>query len=268
MPVRDKLFPFFRKSYKYMLDSKYRELLKDIHNLKTQPRYTLTSSSLLGRPVQVIDAHSFLAMYEEIYEKEFYKFDSETEHPYIIDCGANIGVSVIWFKTRYPQSELLAFEPDPAIFEVLKKNVEQFNFDNLTLTEAAVWINNDEVTFLREGGVAGQIRESGDIKAKAFRLSQLLDRPIDMLKIDIEGAVHEVLEDCRGKLGLVKNLFVEYHGSKEQNGRLEQLLSILTSAGFMYFIKEAIKIESPFIQMASKTAPDVQLNIFATKRKV
>jgi FkbM family methyltransferase len=41
--------------------------------------------------------------------------------PYIIDAGANIGLSIIYFKKKYPNSKIVAFEPDKLIFNILKK---------------------------------------------------------------------------------------------------------------------------------------------------
>ena len=42
---------------------------------------------------------------------------------YVIDCGANIGMSITYFKRLYPKSKIIGFEPDPKIFETLKKNI-------------------------------------------------------------------------------------------------------------------------------------------------
>lgn len=48
----------------------------------------------------------------EKFEKEEYKFELKTETPFIIDCGAHIGITSLYFKKFFPKSEILAFEPD------------------------------------------------------------------------------------------------------------------------------------------------------------
>ena len=52
-------------------------------------------------------------------------FTPTSERPWIIDCGANIGVSVLEWKTRWPQSRIVCFEPDPFAFSRLKMNVDR-----------------------------------------------------------------------------------------------------------------------------------------------
>ena len=50
-------------------------------------------------------------------------FTPADEFPLIIDCGANIGVSVLEWKYRWPTCRIICFEPDPYAFALLKKNV-------------------------------------------------------------------------------------------------------------------------------------------------
>ena len=40
-----------------------------------------------------------------------------------IDCGANIGISILFFKKQYPDCTIMAFEPNPHAFPLLEKNV-------------------------------------------------------------------------------------------------------------------------------------------------
>ena len=47
------------------------------------------------------------------------------ERPLIIDCGANIGVSVLEWKTRWPHAEIICFEPDPFASKILQMNVDK-----------------------------------------------------------------------------------------------------------------------------------------------
>ena len=42
----------------------------------------------------------------------------------IIDCGANIGISLIYLKMVLPQSKIIAFEPDPFLFDYLTRNIK------------------------------------------------------------------------------------------------------------------------------------------------
>jgi FkbM family methyltransferase len=43
--------------------------------------------------------------------------------PIIVDAGANIGASALYFEQQFPAARIVSVEPDPANLEVLRKNV-------------------------------------------------------------------------------------------------------------------------------------------------
>ena len=49
--------------------------------------------------------------------------------PLIVDCGANIGASVLWFSARYPEAHIVAVEPAPDNFALLRRNCAGVNAD-------------------------------------------------------------------------------------------------------------------------------------------
>lgn len=49
--------------------------------------------------------------------------------PLIMDCGANIGTSVLWFHSRYPHAHIVAIEPAADNFEVLRLNCANLDAD-------------------------------------------------------------------------------------------------------------------------------------------
>src|SRR5205807_10175494 len=122
------------------------------------------------------------------------------------------------------------------------------------------------LSFVPEGGASGHIACSSDsgrsLRVTAVRLKTRLQDEIDLLKMDIEGAEYEVLDDCREELKNVKNLFVEYHSRADLPQRLSSLLQILSDAGFRYHIREAFTSSHPFLRRARLGGMDLQLNIF------
>lgn len=247
---------------KLLLDKEYRE----ISRLEHLPRYTPAATSLLGEVFELTDAGSFLYGYEEIFKRDIYHFATDSRSPYIIDCGANVGLSVLYFKRLYPNCHLVAFEPDPRIFQVLQQNVKRFNLTDVELVQKAVWTGESEVDFYVEGGFSGNITghnpKGKTEKVKTMRLKTLLDQPVDLLKIDIEGAETDVLRDCANSLARVERLFVEYHSFTGEEQSLDEMLTILKQAGFRYHIKEAYTVARPFSFQFGK-GPDLQLDIFA-----
>jgi FkbM family methyltransferase len=97
----------------------------------------------------------FSTPYEEIFRRRVYDFATSTATPRIIDAGANIGISILFFKRLLPNSKIIAFEPDPEIYALLVRNIEAHGYGDVDLKEATVWINDDELTFYCEGSLSG-----------------------------------------------------------------------------------------------------------------
>ena len=82
-------------------------------------------TSLLGKPLTTFNnSYWYYHSIDELFVDEVYKSVLNTEQPYILDCGANIGLSVIYFKKQWPNATVIAFEPDEKNFEYLNKNTE------------------------------------------------------------------------------------------------------------------------------------------------
>jgi FkbM family methyltransferase len=222
-----------------------------------------------GRPLQVADADSFLGTYKEIFFDKVYAFPSATPRPMIIDGGANIGLATLFFKRIYPQSRIIAFEADPGIFALLERNMASFRLADVQLVNAALWDSETLLPFASEGGASGHIASSGEAaqstRVQAVRLKPWLQENVDFLKLDIEGAEYEVLEDCREELRNVRNLFVEYHSPAGSEQKLSRILEILSQAGFRYHIHEAFTSPQPFLNRQLVGRMDLQLNISALR---
>jgi FkbM family methyltransferase len=233
-------------------------------------RFKPTSTKFLGHTMEIVDACTFLGGKEEIFDKGIYEFRADTDSPLIIDCGANIGLSIIYFKQLYPKAKILAFEPDQQIFNTLQKNINSFKLSEVTLYQEAIWKEDGETEFKIEGGFSGRIPKPEDtidvVKVKARRLKNLLNQPVEFLKIDIEGAEYEVLKDCANFLGQVKNIFIEYHSHITERQTLNEILSLLTESGFRYHIHEAYTRKKPYVDRELMLGMDLQLNIYGYRR--
>lgn len=219
---------------------------------------------LLSKRIEINNAFWYLHGVREIFKDEVYKFISEKGNPYIIDCGANIGLSVIYFKRLFPKSEITAFEADPEIAKVLEKNLGNFGINDVEIVPKAVWVKDEQLSFASNGSVGGQIISGEDdgLKIEGIRLKNYLTRTVDFLKIDIEGAEYEVIKDCSENLGFVQNIFIEYHSFLSQEQTLDEILLILKNAGFKYYIKEAWNNNSHPYLKENSSHYDLQLNIF------
>jgi FkbM family methyltransferase len=238
----------------------------ELEELKMRPRYFSGEASFLGKPFKFSDATTFLGGIIELFHENKYQFTASKKDPLILDCGANIGLSVLYFKKMYPKSIIHAFEPDPELFEMLEQNIESFGLSDVFLHSSAIWVENSEVAFFSEGGFSGRISDDELGKSERVqceRLSDLLDKKIDFLKLDIEGAEVEVIEDCRDSLHNIDHLFIEYHSQAGKKQQLDVILKRLTDAGFKYQIKDVFSAKSPYLKVDYMATMDLQLEIFA-----
>ena len=256
---------FIKNDANKVLSFKERKRLQDI------PRYYRTEANIFGKKIIVNDTCTLLCDIDEIIEKEIYRFHTESKFPLIIDCGANIGISIIFFKKLYPNAKVLAFEPDPVLFQMLSSNIEKFAFKNISLHQAAIWKDDCGVKFLLEGGHSGRISANQDekriIPVNSIDLKKILGSfdLVDMLKIDIEGAEDEVIFHCMENLKKCKNIFIEYHSNNAKKQNLHEILYLFNSFGYRYHIREAFTRNHPFVDKNCMLEMDMQLNLFFYK---
>lgn len=235
---------------------------KEIKRLKKEQGEKRTS--LFGKNISITNFFWYIHGLNEIFLDETYRFKSDKKSPLIIDCGANIGLSVIYFKRLYPDSEIIAFEADQNIADTLASNLSNFGINDVKIEAKAVWTANTILSFKSDGAVGGQIADDTEdtIKVDAIRLKDFLSSDVDFLKIDIEGVEYEILKDCGDSLTNVKNIFIEYHSFLKNEQKLDEILLLLKQAGFKYYIKEAWNnMPNPYID-SRKSHYDLQLNIF------
>jgi FkbM family methyltransferase len=231
-------------------------------------RFQESRIKFVGFDFLVPDALSFIWQFKEIFVEEYYRFETDSNEPVIFDCGANVGASCAFFKHIYPQSRILAFEPNPKITSYLLRNIKNNSLENIEVIEKAVWTTNNGIELGLEDADGSSIHlEKNKTKVKSVRLKDYLEKEevVDMLKMDIEGAEIEVLTDCRESLSNVKNIFVEFHSYMIEPQRLSVVIDVLESAGFRYFVMQPENRVSPLINHFNKSNPgmDLQLNIFA-----
>lgn len=238
--------------------------------LKNQDDTQLKSRQFEHFILHYIRPYEVLKTYQEIFVEEIYKFESNKSHPVILDCGANIGISTIYFKTIYPNAIVHAFEPDANLFEILSKNIHANGFKQVELHQAAIWKEHTTLSFDNKGSEASHIDTTGQTtnKVEAKKLASILANldAVDFLKMDIEGAEYEVVKDCAPYLYKIENFFLEYHGKATDTNKLNELLKLVETAGFKVYIKMAAdNLKQPFAQKDTGTIYDVQLNIFCYK---
>ena len=223
---------------------------------------------VMGQKIHYTDARALMGMYNEIVYSDHYKFIPKHETPVIIDCGSNIGISLLYFRKSFPNATLVGIEADPDICKVLQENLDKNNC-SATIVEKALWSKSgDKILFGQEGADGGSVFNSANsITVETICLDDLL-RPydyVDLLKIDIEGAEVDVFKQASTSLEKVDHAFIEFHSFPNKPQDLEIILSTMAQYGFRYKILPARMEEKPFLKSKKNHAMDVQLNIFFSK---
>lgn len=138
----------------------------------------------------------------------------------IVDCGANIGCSAVWFARRYPHAKVVAIEPEGGNFEQLAHNARRY--PNVEPLRAAVWSSRTEVAIANPEADSWGYRTASVAAASpsaqiipTVTLDEILARHADartvIVKIDIEGAETGLFAENTGWLERVDLLIIELH---------------------------------------------------------
>ena len=185
---------------------------------------------------------------KEIFLSNDYCFKPSTRKPVIIDCGSNIGVSVLFFKNLFPDAKIIAFEANPYAFKMLDKNVNANNLKNVESHNIALYDKETELSFFigDEGPLLGSVREDRGgkihLKIQAQKLSYYLDNleTVDLIKMDVEGAEVNIINDLieTATINKAKEYIIEYHHNMNNDkSDLSSFLQKFEANGFNYNIK-------------------------------
>ena len=223
------------------------EIVSAYHRL-CQP-ITANSIDLLGYKISFMGEFYLRWLFKEIFIEGSYFFKADNERPLILDCGSNIGMSVLFFKKLYPNARIVAFEPDPITFETLRHNVNQNGLSDVDLHQIAIGERAGTIELFRDASpdssslVMSTLRQrhAGPcVMVPVRRLSEFISSEIDLLKIDIEGAEDAVLSDLTssGKLRQAKRLHLEYHHHIDASAdKLSGMLRLIEENGFGYQLR-------------------------------
>lgn len=166
---------------------------------------------------------------------------------YIVDAGANIGLTTLYFKSFFKGASVVALEPDATNFSIMLDNIKANEVNNVFALRAGLW--NKVAALEIDRGFRDHLewsltlrendKNSNSSKVEGWPLSAIVEKysfpRIDILKIDIEGGERFLFEDeetARELLNNVRYLALEIH---DEFGIRPKIESALTANGFIYF---------------------------------
>ncbi|HUZ23602.1 MAG TPA: FkbM family methyltransferase [Streptosporangiaceae bacterium] len=201
-------------------------------------------------------------IYDEIFRLGCYDGIRLPPQPLVIDVGANIGMFALFVKLRYPDAEILAFEPAPESANIFRQNMGLHGLDGVQVAEIALGSSQERaapftyypaipgnstrypgqkgpakaaLSKIYSARVAERLYKGSDITVPVERLSAFLSagRPVDLLKIDVEGSEVDVLRGIDPEhWPLIRQAVIEVEVELEEDGRrLDSVCDLLRAHG-------------------------------------
>jgi FkbM family methyltransferase len=169
---------------------------------------------VVAMPFAFDDLHSF----REVVIHQAYRTPWPLENvSTVVDLGANVGMSLIYFAHATTADHIIAVEANPALIRRLLRVAKGLPLDVDVIHAAVATGTEPTLSFFRgTNNREGHVGEGAD---RVLRLSigDVLERSgisdADVLKIDIEGAEHQLLANEPESFVAFRYVLGESHGS-------------------------------------------------------
>lgn len=202
------------------------KLLKKLKLCPSKPCFYKYVGGCKHRIYYRYDSSDNISLWQVLGQDELSCFDNRINPRLIIDCGAYIGCSSIYFLNQYPDAHVVAVEPSSENFKICHRNLKPYK-ERVTLICSAVWSHGTDLVAHKaswgdgqEWAVqVGEYRKGEKPNVSAVSIYDLLEKSgfdcIDILKIDIEKSELEIFSHSYDKwLSRVKNIAIELHGEQ------------------------------------------------------
>jgi FkbM family methyltransferase len=245
------------------------EILLAKQGINNNPEDNVVKMRVLDFEVDAPSLLLLMFLHREIFVDLSYFFKSKRMDPFILDCGSHIGMSILFFKALYPEAKIIGFEPHEQAYTCLETNIASNGISGVEIYRACLGLEDSMVdSFYYDPENPSSLINSKIKKRQPkkqttvpqIRLSSFINREVDLLKLDVEGAEGEVLQDLvsSGTISKIDQMILEYHHHiDEREDGLSTFLGHLEDSGFGYQIEAD---SSPSIRASRGHAfQDIQL---------
>lgn len=179
----------------------------------------------------------------EVFAQRVYECDWEIEErPTVLDVGGHVGAFLVWLAAQHDGLTGVAYEPDPAAFSYLRKNLDANGLAHVEARLEAVGDESMDARLYRPlpgGGTSSLYASHGERGGDSIPTSVVsfdtavgrFRREISLLKLDCEGAEYGiVLRGHAASFQRIRRILIEYHSVEEADPGA--LVARLTELGF------------------------------------
>lgn len=195
----------------------YRRVARNQHLPQSSEIYSVSARGY-PQPLWLRGGHSDGLIFGQVIIDLQYNLPQIDQVRLIVDCGANVGFSALYFARRYPQAKILAIEPDPGNYAMLVRNTQ--SVAAIRPIHAAVWPRKANLSIVDPARphaalrvTEGQGKGPGNIPTVQLADIVAEHSSIDILKVDIEGSEKALFEDPSSPEWLSKTrvIYAELH---------------------------------------------------------
>lgn len=212
-----------RQAHTWAGDASTRSFLRrppdsGVHRLSAKLAGQRVAFWVRGGTLDILIAQEVLCDHSE------YRIPGTIQPKVILDVGANIGLTSLYYLTRYPQAHLYCFEPLPENLQLLAKNLEPYQ-DRVTIIDKGLgdaeghfpYERSDDPRNFGGGGFHGRGHGDCTLRLPVTTLRQVADQHgithADVIKLDAEGAEQATLQGAPPELIANANVLIgELHG--------------------------------------------------------
>lgn len=179
----------------------------------------------LPHKVSLRNGTSDAQCFKQVFVDLDYDFDININPKFIIDCGANVGFSSLFFHRKFPEALVVAVEPEVSNYEMLCKN--SLGYNKIECLNNGIWNKNTLLKITTEdfhkwGCIVTETDTPSEDTISAITIAEIMKKfgrdEIDILKMDIEGSEFEVFsENYEAWLPKTKVIMIEIHDWSKKN---------------------------------------------------
>jgi FkbM family methyltransferase len=192
---------------------------------------TLNMRQPIRGPIALRAVGSDILTFHEVVSDQVYKsvLSYLSDCRTMVDLGANIGLASRYVATHFPTCQIVAVEPNPDTFELLRRNLT--NLPNVQLLEAAVWASETQLSGLSDPDHFSAFAVHADNKGtmRGVPISTILEmckeERVDLLKVDIEGAETELFKGNLDWLDRIGCIAIEFHNNSRNESNFDEIMA-------------------------------------------
>jgi FkbM family methyltransferase len=214
---------------------------------KKYPELFCLPSDYIGRNIVASGLYEedlLRSLFDAVFINHLAAFKNQT----VLDIGANVGNHACFFARYFKR--VLAFEPQEAVFHVLKANVLHNAFNNVDAWNVGIgnrdarlpfWQNISgnlgASSFTKPADAQGAFEQKKELLIKhgdTVFANECKDQTIGLIKIDVEGLEAEVLQGIQQTITTHKP-FILFEVTGDETRGQNTLLEMLTAMGYQHF---------------------------------